>query len=169
MPDVLPDVLSWGLRLVFCGTAAGPESARIGAYYAGPRNAFWPVLAEAGFTGGTVLRAAEYARLRDYRIGLTDLSKTGRGMDRDLSPGDFDIDRFWASMRYWAPRAIAFTSQEAGALALGRRKREVGFGAQPVAPGQPALFVLPSPSAANGHWPKLRHHWGDCARATGFA
>lgn len=169
MPDVLPDLLGWGLRLVFCGTAAGPDSARIGAYYAGPRNAFWPTLAEAGFTGGVVLRAAEYARLRAYRIGLTDLSKTGRGMDRDLSPGDFDIDRFRAAMDYWAPRAIAFTSQEAGALALGRRKRDVAFGAQPVPPGRPAVFVLPSPSAANGHWGKLRHHWHDCARATGFA
>ncbi len=163
--DILPDLLGWGLRLVFCGTAAGPESARIGAYYAGPRNGFWPVLAEAGFTPGLV-RPAEYPALLGLGIGLTDLCKTRSGVDRALAPEDFAIDRFWASMRLHAPRAIAFTSQEAGAIALGLRKRDVPFGEQP---GRPGIFVLPSPSAANGHWGKLRHHWHDCARQAGFA
>jgi TDG/mug DNA glycosylase family protein len=168
MPDVLPDVLGWGLRIVFCGTAAGPESARIGAYYAGPRNAFWPTLAEAGFTPG-LIRPAEYAALPGLGIGLTDLCKTRSGVDRALAPEDFAIDRFWAAMRLHAPRAIAFTSQEAGAIALGRRKREVPFGAQPSMEGRPPVFVLPSPSGANGHWAALRHHWHGCARQAGFA
>jgi G:T/U-mismatch repair DNA glycosylase len=43
--EVLPDLLRPGLRIVFCGTAAGTASARAGAYYAGPGNAFWPTLA----------------------------------------------------------------------------------------------------------------------------
>jgi double-stranded uracil-DNA glycosylase len=36
LEDVLPDVLGPGLRVVFCGTAAGAVSAVRGAYYAGP-------------------------------------------------------------------------------------------------------------------------------------
>ena len=41
---VLPDVLERGLKVVFCGTALGPTSAQVGAYYAGPGNQFWDVL-----------------------------------------------------------------------------------------------------------------------------
>ncbi len=40
--DILPDVLAPGLALVVCGSAAGTVSARVGAYYAGPGNRFWP-------------------------------------------------------------------------------------------------------------------------------
>src|SRR3546814_13773735 len=47
---VLPDVLAPGLRLVFCGSAAGRKSAELGAYYAGPGNKFWPTLYEIGLT-----------------------------------------------------------------------------------------------------------------------
>ena len=48
--SVLPDVLKPGLAIVFCGTAAGNESARRRAYYAGLGNAFWPTLAKVGLT-----------------------------------------------------------------------------------------------------------------------
>lgn len=43
---ILPDVIEPGLRIVFCGTAAGAKSAAVGAYYAGPGNAFWATLHE---------------------------------------------------------------------------------------------------------------------------
>jgi TDG/mug DNA glycosylase family protein len=39
-PPILPDVLMPGLKLVFCGTAAGTVSARRGQYYAHPQNRF---------------------------------------------------------------------------------------------------------------------------------
>src|SRR5438105_2649456 len=45
---ILTDVLREGLRVVFCGTAVGPTSARVGAYYARPGNQFWSVLYEIG-------------------------------------------------------------------------------------------------------------------------
>ena len=49
-PDVLPDVLAPGLHVVFCGSAAGAVSARVGAYYAGPGNRSWPTLHRVGLT-----------------------------------------------------------------------------------------------------------------------
>lgn len=48
--EVLPDVIDHDLSVVFCGTAAGNESARRRAYYAGPGNAFWPTLFKVGLT-----------------------------------------------------------------------------------------------------------------------
>ncbi len=50
MTHVLLDLLRPGLRVVFCGTAAGAVSAAKGAYYAGPGNRFWPMLAKTGLT-----------------------------------------------------------------------------------------------------------------------
>ena len=47
---MLNDVLTPGLKLVVCGTAAGEVSAVCGDYYAGPGNKFWSVLFEIGLT-----------------------------------------------------------------------------------------------------------------------
>ena len=50
-PDAkLQDLLSPGLDLVVCGTAASSVSAEKGQYYAGPGNRLWSVLAETGLT-----------------------------------------------------------------------------------------------------------------------
>ena len=83
-PDVLPDVLGPGLRVVFCGSAAGAASARVGAYYAGPGNRFWPTLYRVGLTPH-LLAPAEFRTLLRYRIGLTDICKTESGADAGLS------------------------------------------------------------------------------------
>jgi len=40
---LLKDLLAPGLKIVFCGTAAGEVSAARGEYYAGRRNKFWSV------------------------------------------------------------------------------------------------------------------------------
>lgn len=47
---VLPDVLAPNLKLVICGTAAGKESARRQAYYAGRGNKLWSTLYRVGLT-----------------------------------------------------------------------------------------------------------------------
>jgi len=78
---ILPDVLAPGLDIVFCGTAAGTQSARQQAYYAHPQNRFWRTLHEAGLTPRR-LAAAEYALLPSFGLGLTDLAKFASGMDR---------------------------------------------------------------------------------------
>ena len=41
---ILPDRLKPGLKLVFCGTAAGRQSALQQAYYAHGQNKFWTTL-----------------------------------------------------------------------------------------------------------------------------
>src|SRR3546814_14513308 len=84
---VLPDVLAPGLRLVFCGSAAGRKSAELGAYYAGPGNKFWPTLYEIGLTPRH-FRPQEFRELRTPGIGLTDLAKSASGADADLPKGE---------------------------------------------------------------------------------
>ena len=46
----VPDVLAPGLDVVFCGINPGRVSAAAGAHFANPRNDFWRLLHDAGFT-----------------------------------------------------------------------------------------------------------------------
>jgi TDG/mug DNA glycosylase family protein len=72
--DVLPDVLTADLKIIFCGTAAGRVSAATQSYYAHPQNQFWRTLATVGLTPRQ-LHPQEYHELLAYGIGLTDLAK----------------------------------------------------------------------------------------------
>jgi len=139
---VLPDLLEPGLRLVFCGTAAGTRSAQEGAYYAHPGNMFWRTLFATGLTP-RLLAPAEYPLLPSFGIGLTDLSKFHYGNDADLPVDAFDVAALEDKVRRFAPRVIAFTSKHGGLAALGKG---IGYGRQPRTFGGAQAFVLPSPS-----------------------
>jgi TDG/mug DNA glycosylase family protein len=149
---VLPDRLKPGLKLVFCGTAAGRQSALLGAYYAHPQNKFWRTLRDVGLTP-RLFAALDYPRLWELGIGLTDIAKFHFGMDHQLpkdSLGRDAVAALKARIEKAAPRHLAFTSLNAGRSVLGRNavagEQEEGWGAT-------RLWVLPSPSPlADNHW-----------------
>lgn len=87
---VLSDMFTPGLAVVFCGTAPGTRSARLGQYYAGPGNRFWRTLQEIGLTGDRPLEPAMFAALLDYGIGLTDIAKSGVGNDKHIARDHYD-------------------------------------------------------------------------------
>jgi TDG/mug DNA glycosylase family protein len=146
---ILPDVLQPGLRLVFCGTAAGKRSAAEGAYYAHPGNLFWRALFDAGLTP-RLYSPAEFPQLQQLGIGLTDLAKRHAGNDDELPRDAFDVDALRHKIEQHAPRLLAFTSKAAARAALGR-PAVYGLHAERI--GRTQVFVLPSPSGqARGHW-----------------
>jgi TDG/mug DNA glycosylase family protein len=154
--SILPDLLPPNLKVVFCGTAAGTMSARMGAYYANPGNKFWRILHETGLTPRQ-LAPQEFPILPQYGLGLTDLAQHTFGNDTDLRPHDFDVAAFRDKMLRYAPRVIAFNSKRA-ALEFFRRKT-VGYGQQPETLGESAIFVLPSTSGlACGAWDAAYWH-----------
>jgi TDG/mug DNA glycosylase family protein len=71
---ILPERLKPGLKLVFCGTAAGRQSALQKAYYAHGQNKFWRTLHEVGLTPH-LFAPQEYPDLWKLGIGLTDIEK----------------------------------------------------------------------------------------------
>jgi mismatch-specific thymine-DNA glycosylase len=157
---ILPDVLAAGLRVVFCGTAPGTASARAGAYYAGPGNRFWTTLHEVGLTAA-VLRPAEFARLPEFGIGLTDISKTASGSDQEVGRRGVDPERLAAAIAAIAAPHLAFNGKNSARAALGR---PVDYGIQPERIGGAAVWVLPSTSgAARGFWDI--GPWRELARA----
>lgn len=139
---ILPDVLRPGLRLIFCGTAAGARSAREGAYYAHPGNMFWRTLFATGLTPRLLL-PAEYPLLPTFGLGLTDLSKFHFGNDAELPVDAFDVAALHDKIERFRPTALAFTSKHGGIAALGKG---VSYGLQEAQFGGAHVFVLPSPS-----------------------
>jgi double-stranded uracil-DNA glycosylase len=165
-PHVLPDVLATGLRIVFCGTAAGTVSAQRGAYYAHPQNKFWRVLHAVGLTPRLV-RPEEYSDLPQWGLGLTDIAKHVSGMDRELPAGALDDEACAAlTAKIFAvqPCLLAFTSLTGGRRWLGRT---AGFGDSGAHIGATRVWLLPSPSPTAGWnwdetwWRRLAEEAGD--------
>jgi TDG/mug DNA glycosylase family protein len=140
----LPDLLAPNLRVVFVGTAAGKRSAELGHYNAGHGNRFWRTLHEVRLTPRR-FKPAEFGDLLALGIGLTDMSKLGAGMDRQLARHEFNRDRLAETIRCCRPRAIAFNGKKAASIWLGRKRTEaVSYGRQP-----PALPDFPTSSSCH--------------------
>jgi TDG/mug DNA glycosylase family protein len=149
-PHKLPDVLAEGLRVVFCGSAAGARSAQVGAYYAGRGNKFWQTLYMLGLTP-RLLQPGEFPLLPQYGIGLTDIAKLYSGADSGLRRAHFDAAGLRYKIERYAPRAFAFNGKKAAQAFYGRQ--QVDYGQQAERIGETTLFVLPSTSgAASGFW-----------------
>jgi TDG/mug DNA glycosylase family protein len=154
---VLADVLGPGLKVVFCGTAVGEASARAGAYYAGPGNQFWSVLARVGLTP-LQLAPANFRDLLEYGVGLTDLVKRRSGGDASLAAGDFDTEGFRARIEAHSPKVVAFNGKKAASVFYALPTSAISYGRQAEGIGETALFVLPSTSgSARGFWDES--HW----------
>ena len=153
---VLPDYLAPGLRVVFCGTAAGTRSAEVGHYYSGRGNEFWHYLYRAGLTPHQ-LRPSDDATITSHGIGLTDLAKNiAASADRGLA-GAYDIPSFTSKIERYAPAMVAFHGKEAAkavSRALGH-VRTVRLGEQPWQVASSRAFVVPSASGANRNTARL--------------
>ena len=148
----LPDRLRPGLRLVVCGTAAGTRSAARGAYYAGPGNQFWAILAATGLTPRR-FEPEEFPLLLDHGIGLTDLVKHESGPDGALSRSGWDVPGLKAKLRSCQPRVVCFNGKRAAKEFF--RIDQVEYGTHAGCEDLPGivLFVAPSTSgAARGSW-----------------
>jgi double-stranded uracil-DNA glycosylase len=149
--SAVPDVLAPGLSVVFCGINPGRVSAAAAAHFANPRNDFWRLLHDAGFTPRLVAPAEQFEVLR-YGIGLTNAAFRTTPGSGDLRAGDFAgagerLERLAVELR---PRAIGFVGKEAYRGAFRERP---DHGLQERRLGETLLFVLPSTSPANAAVP----------------
>ena len=163
----VPDVLGPGLRVVFCGINPGFVSAAAAAHFANPRNDFWRLLHEAGFTPRLVQPDEQFDVL-GFGIGLTNAAyRTTKGSG-DLRRADFagSAERLERLARELEPRVIAFVGKEAYRGAFGDRP---ALGMQERQLGETRLFVLPSTSPANAAvpWDERLRWFRELSRATG--
>ncbi|HVJ49244.1 mismatch-specific DNA-glycosylase [Desulfitobacterium sp.] len=109
---MLPDVLDNDLKIVFCGTAIGNQSAANNAYYANPSNKFWAVLSQIALTPSKI-NPHDYNSLLEYGLGITDLVKTKHGVDNELSSSDFDRDGLTQRIIRFSPEVLCFNGKKA--------------------------------------------------------
>lgn len=155
---LVPDLLTPGLDLVFCGTAPSAASAKANAYYAKPGNGFWPTLHRLGFTP-RLFAPREYSSLLPLGIGLTDLCKCVSGNDDEFPPNAIDTASLKRKLAKYQPRVVAFTSKHGAQLFLGGR---VQYGLQPHRVGDTQVVALCSTSGrARRFW--REDVWADLA------
>lgn len=149
--SAVPDVLAPGLKVVFCGINPGRVSAAARAHFANPRNDFWRLLHEAGFTPRP-LEPAEQFELPKYGYGLTNAVYRTTPGSSDLRSADFagSAERLADLARELEPELIAFVGKEAYRGTL-RERPELGLQERML--GATRLFVLPSTSPANAAVP----------------
>ena len=147
---ILPDVLDYNLKIVFCGMAASKKSKQVKAYYAGPGNKFWNTLYHVRLTSEK-LKPEEFKQLITYKIGLTDICKTDFGNDIELDSLKFDVKRFNSAIIEYQPKIVCFNGKKAAKVYF--NKNSVEYGIQNEKIGKSKLFVAPSTSgAASGFW-----------------
>jgi double-stranded uracil-DNA glycosylase len=156
--SAVPDVLAPDLAVVFCGINPGRVSAAAAAHFANPRNDFWRLLRDGGFTPRLLEPGEQFDALR-YGIGLTNAAlRTTKGSG-DLRSADFvgSAKRLERMARDLGPRAIAFVGKEAYRGVFHERPE---LGPQERTLVDTGLFVLPSTSPANAAVPySERLHW----------
>ena len=149
-PSAIPDVVGPGLACVFCGINPGRVSAAAAAHFANPRNDFWRLLHDAGFTP-RVYDPQEQFGLLELGFGVTNAAARTTPGSGDLRRGDFDRPRLERLARELTPRTIAFVGKEAY-RGLFDERPELGAQLRTLRPGT-GLFVLPSTSPANAAVP----------------
>jgi double-stranded uracil-DNA glycosylase len=147
----VPDVLASDLDVVFCGINPGRVSAAAAAHFANPRNDFWRLLRQAGFTPRLIDPSEQFEVLR-YGIGLTNAALRTTPGSGDLRAGDFagSADRLEGLCLELRPRAVGFVGKEAY---RGPFRERPEHGLQERRLGDTMLFVLPSTSPANAAVP----------------
>jgi double-stranded uracil-DNA glycosylase len=149
LTSAVPDVLAPGLACVFCGINPGRVSAAQAAHFANPRNDFWRLLHDAGFTPRR-LDPHEQFSLLELGFGITNAAFRTTPGSGDLRRGDFDVARMRRLAAELDPLVIAFVGKEAYRGLFGERPE---LGPQWRTLGPTALYVLPSTSPANAAVP----------------
>ena len=143
----LPDYLRRGMKLLVVGCNPGERSARVGHYYAGRGNHFWPLL----YDSGVLPEPLEYRddkRVIEFGIGLTDLVKRPTSGIEEIGREEFAEGRILLARKLeeHAPRVIAFN----GKLVFEKfAQRPCKLGLQNERLYGARVFVLPSTSAQN--------------------
>ena len=138
----LPDHLRKGMKLVIIGCHPTESSVRVGHYYAGRDNEFWPLI----FESGVVPEPFDYRddkRVIEFGIGLTDLVKRPSKLTADLAREDFAEGRIVLSQKLeeFSPRVVAFNGKMTYELFA---QRKCKFGLQKDSLYGARVYVLPS-------------------------
>ena len=148
----IPDVIAPGLRVLFCGINPGLYSAATEHHFARPGNRFWPALHRAGFTA-RLLAPHESSEFLELGYGITNLVRHATATAREVTPSELLTGgiRLARTVRAYRPRWVAVFGVGAYRTAFGNPGAKVGRQQDPLV--GTGVWLLPSPSGANGTYP----------------
>jgi len=148
----IPDLIAPNLTVLFCGINPGLYSAAMKRHFARPGNRFWPALHLGGFTP-RILTPDESSVLLEEGYGITSLVSRATATARELASVELVNGRYKLTrkVRDYRPRWVAVLGVQAYRTAFRRPNAQIGQ--QPEMLARAGLWLLPSPSGANGTHP----------------
>lgn len=148
MNEELPDILTPGLQVIFCGINPATTAAAAGQHFVSPSNRFWRVLHLAGFTPHQI-RAEHDRTILQYGYGLT--TAVARPTRRAGELSRHELVQASAALQQkierYAPGVLAFLGKAAYAAIADNRN--VAWGPQQTRFAGASAWVLPNPSGLN--------------------
>jgi TDG/mug DNA glycosylase family protein len=147
----LPDVISPGLNVLFCGINPGLYTAAVGHHFARPGNRFWPALYKSGFTD-RLLSPFEEHELLTLRLGVTNVVAQATATAAELTKEDIIRGgrELAAKVRRYRPRVLAILGVGAYRHAFAQPKATIGEQTERI--GDTRVWVLPNPSGLNANY-----------------
>ncbi len=145
------DVITHGLRVLFCGLNPGLYSAAVGHHFARPGNRFWPALFAGGFTNRLVSPFDE-RNLLDDGYGITNLVARGTASAAELTNDELIAGgrTLIRKVRKYQPQYVAILGVSAFRTAFDQPKATIGE--QDFCIAKTRVWVLPNPSGLNAHF-----------------
>jgi len=139
-------------QFLFCGINPGLYSAATKHHFARPGNRFWPALHLAKFTP-RLLAPNESGDLLELGYGITSLVRRATATAREVTAAELVAGRrrLARTVSIYRPCWVAVLGVGAYRVAFGRPRAEVG--PQQDTLGDTGIWLLPSPSGANGSYP----------------
>lgn len=148
--EILEDILKDNLDVIFCGIAAGKESAKQKIYYAGKGNKFWKILLDVELINESI-NQNNFREILKFNIGLTDLVKDQFGGEVLISVKNKDRQRLEEKILKYKPKIIAFNGKKVAMEYF--KSKQITYGICDEKIGETFIYVLPSTSSmANGSW-----------------
>lgn len=148
----LPDLIAPGLEVLFCGVNPGLYSAVIQRHFGRPGNRFWPALHEAGFSE-RLLAPHENHELLVSRYGVTSLVARATATAKEITRAELQAGAVQLHVK-----AEQYQPAWIGIMGIGAYR--AAFDHPDAAPGPQLtllagsrVWLLPSPSGANGSYP----------------
>jgi TDG/mug DNA glycosylase family protein len=147
----VPDIITRGLHVIFCGINPSLYSAAVGHHFARPGNRFWPTLYAAGFTD-RLLSPFEDQELLASGYGITNLVDRATATADELTAEELAAGarRFVSRLRRYRPSIVAVLGVTAYREAFGKRDASLGRQRERLAAAE--VWVLPNPSGLNAHY-----------------
>jgi len=145
---LLPDILTRGLTVVFCGINPGLTSAIAGHHFNNPSNRFWQVIHLAGFTP-IQIQPENDRTLLEYGCGLTAVVARPTRRADEVTNEEFMQARAALSRKLarFKPRAVAFLGKSAYSAITAQPLIE--WGKQSTSIAGITAWVVPNPSGLN--------------------